>query len=148
MAAYSSYASRSEPQPAAAVPVNVVELETELEAVRKQLAAVERRLAATERRLAMAERRRQPVTGDDEADAADVDDGDAPTLEPESERETTPTFVEFEIAEPGLDIRQNDNGSLSVRNSNPALAGEVVLVKAQGEDGRVYDLPITVPPVE
>jgi len=153
VAAYSSYlscSSGSRPQPVAASSTSNAELEAELAAVRTKLDAVERRLATAERNLLLATR----PNVDDEPDVAGLDadresaDGDEHRSEREFERQTTPEFVDFEIAESGLDIRQNDNGSLSVRNSNPALANQIVTVKARGQDGRVYDLPITVPPVE
>jgi hypothetical protein len=149
VAAYSSYLSWAQPQPVAA-PTSTADLETELAAARTRLSVVERRLATAERNLLLTTRRDDDESGDAVAGlgaAPASDDGDEGS-EHGSEPETTPKFVEFEIAVPGLDVRQNDNGSLSVRNSNPALANQIVVIKAQGQDGRAYDLPITVPPVE
>jgi hypothetical protein len=153
VAAYSSYLSYqswAQPQPVAA-PTGIADLEAELAAARTRLSVVERRLATAERNLLLTARRDDDDESSDAVDSRDADpesdDGDEGS-ERGPEPETTPKFVEFEIAQPGLDIHQNDNGSLSVRNSNAALANQIVIVKAQGQDGRSYDLPITVPPVE
>lgn len=123
------------------------------EALQTEIAALKRRLDAAEqtatrntvRRVADAalepdRRAGVPPTTDVVAGAQPDDDPDL------DEPRTTPRYESFEIAEPGVTITQSESGALSVSSSNPALAGQIVVVKALGEDGIVHELPITVPP--
>lgn len=132
------------------------------EGLQAQLAALQRRVDAAERtalrgtarRVAEAATEPRRTSPGDSPAFESNDDGEPPepdqdgTNEDDAEPRTTPRFVDFEIADPGVTVTQAENGSLSVSNSNEALAGQIMTVKARGEDGEVYDLPITVPPVE
>lgn len=47
-----------------------------------------------------------------------------------------------------LQIEQNENGSLRVRNADPALTGQIFEVQAETADGSTRTIRVTAPPPE
>ena len=56
--------------------------------------------------------------------------------------------VEYAITQPGIEVRQSENGAMWVRNENPDLVGQIIVIKARTEDGELVDVPLTMPPVQ
>ena len=55
-------------------------------------------------------------------------------------------FVSFDLASSALRIQQAENGALSVTNSDAALTGKMMRIKAKAEDGSEEEITILVPP--
>lgn len=103
------------------------------------LADVEQRLARVEASARLA----TPATGPDPADAnADAANADAP----ERLRDGSPRYVDLVAANSAVAVAQLPDGSLVVKNRDPALAGSSMLVKARTADGRDENVTVTVPP--
>lgn len=56
-----------------------------------------------------------------------------------------PKYVSFDVPNPKLRVKQAADGSLSAENSDPALVGQTVVVKALQSDGTQVPITITVP---
>ncbi len=127
------------------------------EALESEIASLARRVDVAERNVArgtlqraagaVLEPDRRPAREAFPADTDAVADGTPLDADPDAEEpRATPRYESFEISERGVTVTQSEDGALSVFNSDPALTGQIVTVKAMGEDGQVHDLPITVPP--
>jgi len=117
--------------------------------------ALQAELAQLKRRVEVAERTGAQQTMRRALSAArepEPSDSDPPPAVPEPaeppEPTATPRFASFTVPEPGVTVSQSEDGGISVRNTNAALEGDVLIVQARGEDGLLRDLPITVPPAE
>jgi hypothetical protein len=55
-------------------------------------------------------------------------------------------FVSFDLGGSALKIQQAENGALSVSNSDAALTGKMMRIKAKAEDGSEEEITILVPP--
>lgn len=58
----------------------------------------------------------------------------------------TPRFTAIEAPSRAIEVRQSPGGSLTVENHDPALTGQLMIVKGRTVDGRVEDVAVTVPP--
>ena len=56
-----------------------------------------------------------------------------------------PRFVELQPPAKGIAVKQLEDGSFSVTNTDPALTGRTMLVKGKADDGTERDIAITVP---
>lgn len=135
------------PAPAAVAPA------CEHHEIEQALARLADRIATTERVVARSAVRRAGETmaappravdpggsgdgGTDETLAADALDPDRFRTAPRYERLDAPA---------GIEVTQNDDGSFVVRNTDPALSNQLVMVKARRDDGTIDDVPVTVPP--
>jgi hypothetical protein len=68
------------------------------------------------------------------------------TAAPEAAKPETRRLVSFELPSGALEVKQAENGALSVTNSDPALAGKMLRVKARADDGSEHEVTILVPP--
>lgn len=158
-AALSAYAAfgRAPPAPtgdAAALRAELTEAREALDAKADaaQLAGALQRLHA--RIDALEARSRLPGSPDTGA-GADADADGSPTAPAASAApaapsaaeppRTAPRFVQLSSPEKGVSVKQMDDGSIAVTNSDPALTGRTLLIKARADDGTERDLTITVP---
>jgi len=74
-------------------------------------------------------------------------DSDAPA-ETLPQADQNPHFVHFEIPESGIDVWQNEDGSIQAFNENPELTGTLMTVQAVDETGATRDILIIVPAPE
>ncbi|MBL9101232.1 MAG: hypothetical protein JNL82_09750 [Myxococcales bacterium] len=58
----------------------------------------------------------------------------------------TPRFTAIEAPSRAIEVRQSPGGSLTVENHDPALTGQLMIVKGRTADGRVEDVAVTIPP--
>jgi len=131
---------------------------SESEACDCDTSALQAEVAQLKRRVELAERTaaqqtvRRAVSAAREPDPADPSpvDSDPPDADADAPPEPTaaPRFTSFDVAEPGVTVSQSEDGGITVRNTNPTLEGNVLIVQARGEDGLLRDVPITVPPAE
>lgn len=63
----------------------------------------------------------------------------------ETARAEAPHYVRFE-APRGISIEAKDNGALAVRNDDPAIAGQTLVIKGERDDGTSDVMTIIVPP--
>jgi len=68
------------------------------------------------------------------------------TAAPEATKPETRRFVSFELPSRALEVKQAENGALSVTNSDPTLTGKMLRVKARADDGSEQEVTILVPP--
>jgi hypothetical protein len=54
-------------------------------------------------------------------------------------------YVRFELPSKALGVKQDEQGNLSVTNTDPALTGKLLMVKGEAEDGTTTPLSIVVP---
>ncbi len=58
-----------------------------------------------------------------------------------------PRYVSFTPPSRGVQIKQDESGSISVTNSDASLAYKVLLVEGRREDGSIDKIPLAMPPV-
>lgn len=105
------------------------------------LQALADRLTAHERRIAELEAR----PSDDDDDAAPSGSA-SPRSGPARLANGSPRVVRFDVGETAIDVTQGDDGSLSVKNRDPALTGTTVVVRGYSESGEETEFAVTVPP--
>lgn len=130
-------------------------LRTELDKLRKELAEL-RRLAATAVRLGAGGRLGIGKPADTRTAGQPQPIGTAPgralqrppsaTAVPARRPPSVPRYVRFKVPDKALTVRQLSDGSLSVTNTDPSLAGRNYVIRAETEDGRTVNVTITVPP--
>lgn len=126
-----------EPQPPqpAPTPAKPAECQCDTAPLRAEIAALRSELAAL-RGFAERAASRPPI----EAGTA--------AAPPTSPAPPPRRYVRFEVPHRGLDVHQDARGSLSVRNDDPALTGQIVVVQGEDEDGARHPVTLTVPPPE
>ncbi len=123
-------------------------LKRELADIRAQLGAVRAQTAlASDESLARLSKRLAAVEA-----AVGQHPGARPGSSPSSEPtdpladEGVRDYVKFSATDPAIRVKQADDGSLSVANTNASLTGKMMFVEATRADGTVDRVPIVVPP--
>jgi hypothetical protein len=71
--------------------------------------------------------------------------GPAPTASAAAARAGAPSFTSFEVPTPAIRVRQEPGGALAVTNTDPAMTGKHLTLKATAADGSTHDVHVIVP---
>lgn len=103
-------------------------------------------IAEVERRLARIEASPRLATAPVPTDSSDTSAAATPAATIERMDDGTPRYVALDAPNTAVAVQQLPNGALAVKNRDPALAGQFMVIRGRTSDGRDEDVTITVPP--
>lgn len=74
------------------------------------------------------------------------DPGGSPAPAASTARAAAPALTAFEVPTPAINVRQEPGGALAVTNTDPAMTGKHLTLKATAADGSTHDVHVIVPP--
>jgi hypothetical protein len=74
------------------------------------------------------------------------DDGERPAPSAPPAAAPEPKYTSFDLPSKALSVRQDEDGTLRVTNTDPAMSGKFLRITGRDQDGATHDISIVVPP--